>query len=278
MFITINAKIITPIITKKTIFKVDDCRAVILKPKKRYITKSHKKLRIYPYSFIGYLGILQLTFKANSFEKAKGKIQNLLYIESIDRLGCEGMGRIQWLNGKINQRIRKKKQTHYNVRIRKNLPHYLPEEVKNLLRYSLLHDFAHTSKHRSKIYVEPDIQGIEELRKHHNKTENKLILQFQKYDRISASRTRTIHSPRKTRYTWNSIGLFDFNRISNEIKEVSDNIWKLYQYIHESEELNQLNESLYFGHLSLRYHLLLIANLIVRDYLRGNLRELTHTL
>ena len=276
MHVTIKAKIITPIITKSTVFKVEDCRALILNPKKRHITKSHKELRIYPYSFTGYLGILQLTFKTNSFKETKKKIQDLLSIASIGRLSNEGMGRIKWINGKVNQRIRTNNKTYSKVRIRKNLPHHSPEEVKELLRYALLHDFAHISKHRSKIYLEPDILGLEELRKHHDKTESKIILLFQKYDGLSASRTRVNRSPRKTRYTWSSVELFDFKRIANEIKEVSGNIWKLYSYIYESQELEQLNESLYFGHSSLRIHLLLIANLIVRDFLKGNLRELTH--
>lgn len=272
MFVTLNAKIITPVITKKTVFKIAECRAVILQPKKRYINKSHKELRIYPYSFTGYLGYLQLTFKASSLKKTSTIIQDLLSIESIRRLGSEGMGRIKWLNGKISQKRRNKKKRFSRVRIRKNLPHNLSKEVKKLLRYSLLHDFTHSSKHRSKIYVEPDIRGIEELRSHHDHTENQLINQFQKYDRIAARRTRVIRAPRQTRYTWNSRKLFDFNRISTEIKEVSENIWKLYDYIYHSEELKQLSESLYFGHSSLRNHLLLIANLIVRDYLKGYFR------
>jgi hypothetical protein len=229
-------------------------------------------LRIYPYSFLGYLGNLQLTFKAASFKRVKAKIQDLLAIESIGRLRSEGMGQIKWLNGQISSRPRNPKKHVPKVKIRKNLPHYLPKKVKELLRYSLLHDFTHSSKHRSKIYVEPDIRGIEELRNHHDQTDNKLICKFQKYDRIAASRTRLMRSPRQTRYTWNSNELFNFNQISNEIKEVSDNIWKLYDYIYHSEELNQLSESLSFGHSSLRDHLLLIANLIVRNYLKGYLR------
>ena len=49
------------------------------------------------------------------------------------------------------------------------------------------------------------------------------------------------------------------------------NIYKLYQTIYQSKVLNQLNESFEYGHTSLKYHLLLIANLVRRDYLHGKL-------
>ncbi|MHA2500579.1 MAG: hypothetical protein ACXAEL_13510, partial [Candidatus Hodarchaeales archaeon] len=38
-----------------------------------------------------------------------------------------------------------------------------------------------------------------------------------------------------------------------------------------SKELDQSNEAFEFGHTSLKFHLLIIANLIVRDYLHGYL-------
>lgn len=43
--------------------------------------------------------------------------------------------------------------------------------------------------------------------------------------------------------------------------------------ISHSRELDQLNEALKFGHTSLRYHLVLIANLVIRDYLHDNLDQ-----
>ncbi|MFW9777931.1 MAG: hypothetical protein ACFFE8_03675 [Candidatus Heimdallarchaeota archaeon] len=86
---------------------------------------------------------------------------------------------------------------------------------------------------------------------------------------IAASMTRTIRSPRTNRYTWEAKGTIDFEALAHELEQVEGNIWRLYQYIYQSNELRQLNESLTHGHSSLRYHLLLIANLIVHDFLRG---------
>ena len=155
-----------------------------------------------------------------------------------------------------------------HVKIRKGLPHNLPNHIQLLLRYALLHDFVHTPKHKSKIYVEIQVEVIQELKKHHEKTKNKLIKTFQKYDRIAASMTRKIRSPRKNRYTWEAQSKVDFIQLKKEIEKVENNIWRLYQYIYESKELRYLNESLNHGHSSLQYHLLLIANLIVQDNLR----------
>lgn len=130
---------------------------------------------------------------------------------------------------------------------------------------------VHTTKHKSKIYVEIQVEDIQELKNHHEPTQNKLINTFQKYDRIAASMTRKVRSPRKNRYTWEAQRRVDFNQLKQEIEKVENNIWRLYQYIYESKELQALNESLNHGHSSLQYHLLLIANLIVQDYLRGKL-------
>ena len=81
--------------------------------------------------------------------------------------------------------------------------------------------------------------------------------------------TRKVHSPRTNRYNWRSKDHMNFIKIAHEIKEVSNRIGRLYQYIYQSKELGQLNESLQYGHSSLKLHLLIIANLIVRDYQRN---------
>ncbi|MHA1331585.1 MAG: hypothetical protein ACTSR2_10955, partial [Candidatus Hodarchaeales archaeon] len=157
--------------------------------------------------------------------------------------------------------------------IRKGLPLKLTEEQQGLLKYALLHDFFHTEKHQSKIYQEPpleDIKLLEKLRQHHDKTEDPLIKKFQYYDRLAASITRKIRSPIISRYNWQAkrmLQKIDFTRLSKEIKEVSEkNIWNLYRYIYESKELALLNESMDYGHTSLKKHLLIIANLIVQDF------------
>lgn len=86
------------------------------------------------------------------------------------------------------------------------LPHNLPEEVQNLLRYAMLHDFTHSQNHPSKIYVEPAFTNVDNLRKHHEKVNDPLIQKFQKYNRLAAMITRRIRSPRKNRYNWRAKG------------------------------------------------------------------------
>ncbi len=157
------------------------------------------------------------------------------------------------------------------VKIRKGLPHNLSKEKQQLLRYAMLHDFSHSPRHKSKIYLEPKIKEIKHLRKHHENTQDPLITQFQKYDRIAASMTRKIRSPRANRYNWKAKKKIDFEMLTIEIQEVAKNIWKLYDYIYKSKELAQINESLKYGHTSLRMHLLIIANLIVQEKLRGKI-------
>ena len=83
--------------------------------------------------------------------------------------------------------------------------------------------------------------------------------------------TRNIRSPRKNRYTWEAKNKVNFGRLASELGQHEKNVWRLYKYIYESEELKALNESLNYGHSSLQYHLLLVANLIVQDYLKGKI-------
>ncbi|MFX0090149.1 MAG: hypothetical protein ACFFBD_00180 [Candidatus Hodarchaeota archaeon] len=164
-------------------------------------------------------------------------MSELLQIKAIGRFKSEGMGKINWLKGKIVQHNQINNNPKRKLRIRKGLPHNLPKELQKLIRYGLLHDFVNTSKHKSKIYVEPDLTDLEDLRRHHDQTEDKLIRLFQKYDRISAIITRKVRSPRTNRYNWSSTGTIDFEKLDKEISEMSNNIWKLYEYIYNSKEL-----------------------------------------
>ncbi|PWI47915.1 hypothetical protein CEE45_09070 [Candidatus Heimdallarchaeota archaeon B3_Heim] len=272
MELTLEGEIITPIISRKTVFKVENCRAVILNPKRRYITKSHKERRIYPYSFIGYLGKIKVTYRCQTFPQVKNKLKELLSIEHIGRFWSEGLGKISWLAGWIGSQAKEHKKTQSSrVKIRKGLPHQLPEQIQRLIRYALLHDFVHTPRHKSKIYIELQVRDVEILKQHHENSDNVLIQTFQKYDRLAAMMTRKIRSPRTNRYTWESKSIVDFELLAHDIESLDNNVWKLYLYIYESKELQQLNESLNYGHSSLRNHLLLIANLIVQDFLRGSL-------
>lgn len=233
---------------------------------------------MFPYSFICYLGDLELQYFCKSTSEAKHKLADLLKIHSIGRFTCEGLGKIQWLDGYIDKSVSyaKKSKQYRKLKIRKGLPHYLPEEIQKLIQYALLHDFFHTSKHKSKIYVEPeleDLELIELLRQHHEEIDHPLIQTFQKYDRIAAAITRKIRSPRNNRYNWYSTENIDFKQLAKEIKEVNKNIWKLYNFFYTNKKLNYLNESLEHGHTSLRNHLLVITNLIVQDFQQQRLED-----
>ncbi|MHA1331969.1 MAG: hypothetical protein ACTSR2_12930, partial [Candidatus Hodarchaeales archaeon] len=102
------------------------------------------------------------------------------------------------------------------------------------------------------------------------KTEEPLIKKFQYYDRLAASITRKIRSPIISRYNWQAkrkLQKIDFKKMAKEIKEVSEkNLWNLYRYIYKSKELGLLNESMNYGHTTIKNHLLIIANLIVQDF------------
>lgn len=90
----------------------------------------------------------------------------------------------------------------------------------------------------------------------------------QKYDRRAAAIKRRIRSPIKSRYNWKAAGTeINSENLAEDIKSHATYVWKLYELIYQSKELVLLNESLKFGHTSLKNHLLLITNLIVQDYL-----------
>ncbi|MHA2296188.1 MAG: hypothetical protein ACXAEU_15685 [Candidatus Hodarchaeales archaeon] len=275
MRLVLEGKIITPIITKKTSFNVKGCNVTIKKPRRRYYTKINAGKPMYPYSFESYLGTIELSCKIRNKHEIESKLAGLLGINQLGRFVSEGMGKVKWITGFIEEEKAKRKQRDISrkLRIRKGLPHDLSENIKQLLQYALLHDFYNTGRHVSKIYVEPGLDNsdlMEKLRKHHEKnTGDELIRTFQKYDRWAAMITRKIRSPITSRYNWRSTGKVDFRRLAREIKEVIGNIWKLYNFIHESKELGLLNESLQHGHTSLRKHLLVVANLIVQDYQKG---------
>ncbi|MFX1476612.1 MAG: hypothetical protein ACFFCI_00640 [Promethearchaeota archaeon] len=273
MFLMLEGRIVTPIISKRTKFSLMGCKVRIKNHSRRYYNKINTGKPMYPFSFIGYLGTIELVYQCKSKTQAERKLKQLLEIEQIGKFMAEGMGLVKWQYGQFVNSVNFPWVTNpgpkYHLRIRKGLPHNLPDNIKQLIRYALLHDFANTSNHKSKIYVEPELEGLADLRKHHDKSGDPVIKIFQKYDHLAAIITRQIRSPRTNRYNWASTSNINFAKLAKEIQEVSNNIWKLYDYIHNSKELGQLNESLQHGHTSLRSHLLIIANLIIRDYLRS---------
>ncbi len=229
---------------------------------------------MYPYSFICYLGTIKLQYTNRSFMKLQRKIFKLLKITQIGKYQNEGLGLIQWIKARIlnNRSYLDTKNYPKKLRIRKGLPLKLTKGQQELLQYALLHDFFHTTKHHSKIYVEPPLKDeklVNRLRSHHDQTDDPLIKTFQYYDQLAARITRKIHSPIIGRYNWQAkreLKKLDFKKLAQKITEVKQqNIWNLYRFIYESKELRLLTESMNHGHTALRNHLLVIANLIVQD-------------
>jgi hypothetical protein len=276
----LEGEIITPIFTKRPSFHLAGCQAIIKKPRRRYYGKITTKKPMYPYAFTGFLGTLELRFKSKTKAQARKKLEKLLRITQIGRLKGEGLGRVRWKGGRITTAQKAFPRSQRKIRIRKGLPAPLPAPVKDLIRYALLHDFVHTDQHLSKIYVEVPVADqalLELLRQHHAKTDQPLISVFQPYDRWAASLTRKTRAPTQDRYSWQAKDItFDFGQLAEEIAQVTENVWKLYDMVYRRKELDQLVEELEYGHTSLQKHLLLVVNLIVQDWLAGKLDNLSH--
>ncbi|MFX0172379.1 MAG: hypothetical protein ACFE9L_10690 [Candidatus Hodarchaeota archaeon] len=110
----------------------------------------------------------------------------------------------------------------------------------------------------------------------HSASSHPLVTTFKKYDRITSYLTRHYKAPRITRYNYElpeDFQAIDFEALATQITQVVNqkNVFKLYELIYHSEELGLLNESFEFSYTSLKVHLLLIGNMIVRDYLHGYL-------
>jgi len=283
MQVVLEGKFVTPVVYKYSSFYLHGCKAKIKKGtiRRQHYSKIDASIPMYPYSLICYEGIVQVIFECHSKQQAEKKLDKLMAISQIGKLQSEGLGKIQWLSGRIHRSKKEygqdqKRKRPQKLKMRKGLPHDLPSGIQELVRYGLLHDFFHNSLHHSKIYVEPpleDAQFIELLKDHHeNKLNSPLVQRFQKYDRIASSITRKNRSPRPNRYNWKAKATqkIDFQLLAQNIAEVSNNLWKLYEYIYKNKKLEVLNESFEFGHTSLRRHLLIIANLIVSNYLRDS--------
>ncbi len=273
--LVVRGQLLTPMITKKIKFTLLGCKATIINPRRRYYLKINASKPMYPYSYISYLGKIEIKVKSSSLTVLNQKCKLLLQKTHIGRYQSEGLGEIKWKGGYIDNYVTKSEKhvKERKLRIRKGLPLKLTLEQQKLLKYALLHDFFHTPRHQSKIYQEPQIkdqQLVEKIKKHHEKTTNPMIKQFQYYDRLAASITRKIRSPIISRYNWQakkSRRRINFTKLAKEIQEVAEtNIWNLYRYMYESKELRLVNESMTYGHTTLRNHLLVIANLIVQDF------------
>ncbi|MHA2370938.1 MAG: hypothetical protein ACXADX_19155, partial [Candidatus Hodarchaeales archaeon] len=176
------------------------------------------------------------------------------------------------------------------VRIRKELPKGkpahggLPERIKRLLLYFLLHDFFHTQTHKSKIFYELELNDsvlMDVLRRSHDKDKptDPVLLIIGRFDQFAAMLGRTRYAPVKGRYNiqaqQRNQRLAEHQQLAREISQVVNegSIYELYCYIYASEELDWLVESRDYGFSSLRTHLLTGANLIVHSYQKGFLSD-----
>ncbi|MHA1992902.1 MAG: hypothetical protein ACW97Z_00010 [Candidatus Hodarchaeales archaeon] len=274
LVMVLKGELVTPFVTKNTYFSLLGCKSTIVNPRRRYYTKINASRPMYPYSYICYLGTVRVSIEHQSSAIITEKLNSLLQLTNIGKFQNEGLGEIRWIEGYIqnNRRQELQQPRRKKLRIRKGLPLDLTKEQQQLLKYALLHDFYHTSKHQSKIYQEPPLKDktlVEQLRGHHEKTTDPIIEKFQYYDRLAASTTRKIRSPIIGRYNWYAkrrLQKIDFKELAKNIQEVAEtNIWNFYRYIYNSKVLDMLNESMNYGHTTLRNHLVVIANLIVQD-------------
>jgi hypothetical protein len=58
---------------------------------------------MFPYALICYLGTIELRYSCEERAQAKEKLQELLQIEQMGRYQSEGLGKIEWLGGRIRK-------------------------------------------------------------------------------------------------------------------------------------------------------------------------------
>ncbi|MFW9915918.1 MAG: hypothetical protein ACFFGZ_09950 [Candidatus Thorarchaeota archaeon] len=281
MSLVLIGELSTSFLTKKRHFHLKGCRWEITLGQWQPYTKINAAVPMYPFAYSSYTGTITVRYKCKSWEVAQKKLQEVKRIRRIGRGSSEGLGRIYWREAWFEESpTALPHKRSGKIKIRKGLPYPLPYAVQDLILYGLLHDFFDTTGlngHKSKIYIEPDLADhtlVELLKQSHSDSDHVLVTTFKKYDRIAAFLTRQRKAPRLTRYNYRAredYQTLDFQQLAEKIAQVVNtrNVYKLYLFIQRSKALDQLNEAFEFGHTSLRVHLLLIANLIVRDYLHG---------
>ena len=145
MQLVLEGTLLTPMISKKTEFYLNDCKVSIINVRRRYYSKITTDKPMYPFSYTGYLGNLVVTYNCNSRLDAQNKLLQLLYVEGIGRFTSEGMGKVQWLKGEIlvketDQTSTGKTNRYKKIKIRKGLPHSLPTNIQELIKNGILND------------------------------------------------------------------------------------------------------------------------------------------
>jgi hypothetical protein len=209
--------------------------------------------------------------------QAAKRLQWFLEQEALGAFQNDGMGKVMWREV-ITIIPMKKEQPYKRFRIREGLRGY-PEPVMKAITALLLHDLVHTNKHLSKIYQEVKIENEEiwkVCKNHHNNdaNENWLVKIIKKYDQLAARITRQSYTQddieREARYDFEN-GEIDFKELAIEIEDRQHNPHQLYKFIKESFEFERITEAIKFSKDSLKRHLLLVVNLFLNDYQRGNI-------
>lgn len=274
---------LTPIVSTSTHFYRFGCMVMATKVHWRYLAKAQTAL------LPAYTGTLEVRVSHNDKSWLRKKLYRILYTRQFGRFQAEGLGKINWTDFWVQNAQKQAKQSSYTHRPRicKGLPTHLPSPLKELIRYGLLHDFYHCPKlttqgmtvYPSKIYYEPKLEDLELmqlLRDSHKQSDHLLVTTFQPYDHWAAALTRKRWMPTPYRYnfSWEKDRQpIDFEQLADTIAQVVNtrSVHKLYEYIYRSKELDLLTESMSYGFNSLKEHLLLVANLMLRDHRWGKL-------
>ena len=78
MRLVVEGRLITPVISKKSQFIINGCKTTVNRPRRRHYTKINTSIPMYPYSFICYLGNIQLEYRHSSINRISHKIIEIL--------------------------------------------------------------------------------------------------------------------------------------------------------------------------------------------------------
>lgn len=214
-------------------------------------------------------GFVKVSYVSDSIIQLKEKIIPFLYKRFLGSKSFEGFGRVVWIDCSIENYQSQEHKQFKKLKIRKGLGTTYPKELQRLLISLMLHDFVHTTNHKSKIYQQIIIE-VDEIREaclnHHNSinSSNPYHSIIQYYDGLASYISR--RKPFKTTYRYDiGNGKIDFEQLAKELKKRQESAFKLYDFILKSQELNRLIESMNYGNNCLRNHLLLMVNLAIND-------------
>ncbi|MBD3191899.1 MAG: hypothetical protein GF308_14725 [Candidatus Heimdallarchaeota archaeon] len=277
--ITLTGRLLTPVITPRPIYKQNGCWITIVrdletekKGRLAIVGKLVKGERKAPTLLKGFRGFVKVSYVNESEERLKEKIATFLG-QGLGSKTKEGYGRVDWIDCRITDYQPQKPPQWKKLRLRKGLGPDCPKELQRLIIALLLHDFVHTEKHQSKIYVEVTIED-EEIREaclhHHNSLkDNELLPLLQYYDGLASYIGQKKAYRSYSRYNTQE-GKINFKALAQEIEKRQHSAYQLYQFVYQSKELKRIVKSMdYKG--SLRNHLLLMVNLAINDYQRGKL-------